>query len=82
MDPEVISALVGPRRDRGPLDDLTEREREIRALMAEGRSTLASASASSSARAPWRATCERRFVEPTMSLNRTVIVRVAPLMAR
>ena len=40
VDPEVISALVGSRRDHGPLDDLTEREREILALMAEGRSNV------------------------------------------
>jgi DNA-binding NarL/FixJ family response regulator len=38
VDPEVISALVGRRRERGALDELTEREREILALMAEGRS--------------------------------------------
>jgi DNA-binding NarL/FixJ family response regulator len=38
VDPEVISALVGRRRDAGPLDQLTEREREILGLMAEGRS--------------------------------------------
>ena len=36
VDPEVIAALVGRRRDSGPLDELTEREREILALMAEG----------------------------------------------
>jgi DNA-binding NarL/FixJ family response regulator len=40
VDPEVISALVGSRHDHGPLDDLTEREREILALMAEGRSNV------------------------------------------
>ena len=40
VDPEVISALVGSRNDHGPLDDLTEREREILALMAEGRSNV------------------------------------------
>jgi DNA-binding NarL/FixJ family response regulator len=38
VDPEVVSALVGRRRDAGVLDALTEREREILALMAEGRS--------------------------------------------
>ena len=38
VDPEVVAALVGRRRDSGPLDELTEREREILALMAEGRS--------------------------------------------
>jgi DNA-binding NarL/FixJ family response regulator len=38
VDPEVVAALVGRRRDHGPLDALTDRERDILALMAEGRS--------------------------------------------
>lgn len=38
VDPEVVSALVEGRRDQGPVGDLTEREREILGLMAEGRS--------------------------------------------
>jgi DNA-binding NarL/FixJ family response regulator len=38
VDPEVVAALVARRRKAGPLAELTEREREILALMAEGRS--------------------------------------------
>jgi DNA-binding NarL/FixJ family response regulator len=38
VDPEVVTALVGRNRAPGPLDSLTGREREILALMAEGRS--------------------------------------------
>lgn len=38
VDPEVISALVGRNDAHGHLDDLSAREREILALMAEGRS--------------------------------------------
>ena len=41
IDPEVVAQLVGRRRARVPLDDLTEREREVLALMAEGRSNQA-----------------------------------------
>jgi DNA-binding NarL/FixJ family response regulator len=41
IDPEVVAQLVGRRRTRVPLDDLTEREREVLALMAEGRSNQA-----------------------------------------
>jgi DNA-binding NarL/FixJ family response regulator len=41
IDPEVVALLVNRRRARGPLDDLTEREREVLALMAEGRSNQA-----------------------------------------
>jgi DNA-binding NarL/FixJ family response regulator len=38
VDPEVIAALVDRSREPGPLDELTEREREILKMMAEGRS--------------------------------------------
>ena len=38
VDPEVVSLLLGRRRPDDPLAGLTEREREILALMAEGRS--------------------------------------------
>jgi DNA-binding NarL/FixJ family response regulator len=38
LDPAVVSRLVGSRRGKGPLDDLSAREREVLELMAEGRS--------------------------------------------
>jgi DNA-binding NarL/FixJ family response regulator len=41
IDPEVVARLVGSRRTRVPLDDLTAREREVLALIAEGRSNQA-----------------------------------------
>jgi DNA-binding NarL/FixJ family response regulator len=41
IDPTIVSRLVHRPRERGPLDDLTEREREVLALMAEGRSNAA-----------------------------------------
>ena len=50
IDPEVVALLVNRRRARGPLDELTDREREVLALMAEGRSN--------------QAICERLFVTP------------------
>jgi DNA-binding NarL/FixJ family response regulator len=42
LDPAVVSQLVGQRRKGStPLEDLTEREHEVLALMAEGRSNKA-----------------------------------------
>jgi DNA-binding NarL/FixJ family response regulator len=42
LDPSIVGQLVGrPRRGRDPLDELTEREREVLALMAEGRTNRA-----------------------------------------
>jgi len=38
LDPEVVQRMVGRRRATSPLDELTPREREVMALMAEGRS--------------------------------------------
>jgi DNA-binding NarL/FixJ family response regulator len=38
LDPEVVQRMVGRRREEGPLDELTPREREVLGLMAEGRS--------------------------------------------
>ncbi len=50
IDPEVVTLLLNRRRARSPLDDLTEREREVLELMAEGRSN--------------QAICDRLFVTP------------------
>ena len=42
LDPSVVGQLVGrPRAGRDPLDELTAREREVLALMAEGRTNRA-----------------------------------------
>ena len=38
LDPEVVARLLGRRRRDDPLERLTERERQVLALMAEGRS--------------------------------------------
>lgn len=38
IDPEVVSRLLAGRSDRDALDELTAREREVLALMAEGHS--------------------------------------------
>jgi DNA-binding NarL/FixJ family response regulator len=41
VDPTIVSRLVHRPRQRGPLDELSDREREVLGLMAEGRSNLA-----------------------------------------
>ncbi|TMK83584.1 MAG: response regulator transcription factor [Actinobacteria bacterium] len=50
IDPEVVGQLLRRRRDVGEMDDLTERERQVLQLMAEGRSN--------------QAICERLFLSP------------------
>jgi DNA-binding NarL/FixJ family response regulator len=41
LDPEVVAQLLGRRKKNDPLETLTPREREVLALMAEGRSNSA-----------------------------------------
>jgi len=38
IDPQIVTALINKRRDDNPVSRLTPREREVLALMAEGRS--------------------------------------------
>jgi serine/threonine-protein kinase len=38
LDPTIVARLIRRPRHRGPLDELTDREREVLALVAEGRS--------------------------------------------
>ena len=45
LDPEVVSQMLGRRRIKDPLTELTSRERKVLALMAEGRSNQAIADA-------------------------------------
>jgi DNA-binding NarL/FixJ family response regulator len=40
LDPEIVGRMLGRRRSAGPLDELTARERQVLAAMAEGKSNL------------------------------------------
>lgn len=44
LDPEVVSQMLARHRSADPLDELTPREREVLAMMAEGRSNHSIAS--------------------------------------
>jgi DNA-binding NarL/FixJ family response regulator len=50
IDPSVVAGLVARKRVHDPLDDLTDRERDVLAVMAEGRSN--------------QAICERLYLSP------------------
>jgi DNA-binding NarL/FixJ family response regulator len=50
VDPTIVARLLGKARSDSPLDSLTQREREVLALMAEGRSN--------------GAICQRLFLSP------------------
>jgi len=41
IDPDVVAELVGRRRNREAIEDLTERERDVLHLMAQGRTNSA-----------------------------------------
>jgi DNA-binding NarL/FixJ family response regulator len=41
VDPTIVSRLLARRREASPLEELTEREREVLALLAEGMSNRA-----------------------------------------
>jgi DNA-binding NarL/FixJ family response regulator len=44
LDPDVVARLVGRKRPASPMDGLTPRERQVMALIAEGRSNAGIAS--------------------------------------
>jgi DNA-binding NarL/FixJ family response regulator len=83
VDPEVVSALFRRRRPPGPLDELTPRERDVLAEMAEGRSNLAIAQrlglTERTVEANIRAVLSKLGLEPDAGQHRRVLAVLAYL---
>jgi DNA-binding NarL/FixJ family response regulator len=83
VDPVVVSALFRRRRPPGPLDELTPRERDVLAEMAEGRSNLAIAQrlglTERTVEANIRAVLSKLGLEPDAGQHRRVLAVLAYL---
>jgi DNA-binding NarL/FixJ family response regulator len=83
IDPEVVARLLGRPRSHSPLDELTSREREILALMAEGRSNAAIAERLTlelrTVEGHVRAIFSKLGLEPTIEDHRRVLAVLAYL---
>jgi DNA-binding NarL/FixJ family response regulator len=85
LDPTIVARLMKRRRPNSPISYLTPREREILALMAEGRSNLAIAAELSISERTVEAACAQVFrklnLEPSPDVNRRVLAVLTMLRA-
>ena len=83
IDPTIVSQLMRRRRPNSPLTRLTPREREILALLAEGRSNAGVARQLGISQRTVEAACAQVFqkldLEPSPDLNRRVLAVLALL---
>jgi DNA-binding NarL/FixJ family response regulator len=77
IDPTIVSQLMRRRRPNSPLTRLTPREREILALIAEGRSNAGVARQLGISQRTVEAACAQVFqkldLEPSLDVNRRVL---------
>jgi DNA-binding NarL/FixJ family response regulator len=85
LDPTIVARLMKRQRPNSPISYLTQREREILALMAEGRSNLAIAAELDISERTVEAACAQVFrklnLEPSPDVNRRVLAVLAMLRA-
>jgi DNA-binding NarL/FixJ family response regulator len=86
IDPAIVARLLNRRRREDPLDALTEREREVLALMAEGRSNQTIADtlflAPKTVEAYISSIFSKLALEPAATDHRRVLAVLAYLQAR
>jgi DNA-binding NarL/FixJ family response regulator len=86
IDPGIVTRLLDRRRRADPLDALTQREREVLALMAEGRSNRSIADtlflASKTVEAYISSVFAKLALEPAETDHRRVLAVLAYLQAR
>ena len=77
IDPTIVARLMKRRRPSSPLESLTDREREILALLAEGRSNSKIATSLSVSERTVESACAQIFrklgLDPSPDVNRRVL---------
>ena len=85
LDPEIVGRMLGRRRSAGPLDELTPRELDVLAEMAEGKSNrgIAEALVVTEAAVEKHVTSifRKLEIEPTTTVHRRVLAVLRYLSA-